>query len=201
MRGAICLLVLLLVAGCERNRQDMYDQPKYKPLAASPLFADGSSARHVPDGAQPAAYGPFSGSSSGRLGQASVQAERAAAEAQAMPYAVDAALLARGQGRYDIFCLPCHGSTGAGDGRVVQRGFPALLPFTSARLRGATDRHLYEVISQGYGIMYPFADKLDPSERWAVVAFLRALQLSQHAEVASLPAALQAHLPMQGGRP
>jgi len=143
------------------------------------------------------ARGPFAGSSSGRLGEDLTRSERDAAMARTLPYAVDAALLARGQERYDIYCLPCHGAVGNGDGRVVQRGFPAPQPFSAATLRSASDRHLYEVISDGYGIMYPFADKIEPSDRWAVVAFLRALQLSQHAEVAGLPDPVRAQLPRQ----
>ena len=173
----------------------MYDQPKYKPLAASPLFADGASARTTPDGVLPQARGPFAASSSGRLGAEVVSNDAIAQVAQTMPYAIDARLLARGQQRYAIYCLPCHGAVGAGDGRIVQRGFPRPTPFSAVRLRGAPDRHLYDVISEGYGVMYPFADKLEPAERWAVVAYLRVLQLSQHAEAASLPPAMRARLP------
>lgn len=203
MKHGAWLALPLLLAGCERSRQDMYDQPKYKPLAASTLFADGASARTVPDGAQPQARGPFAGSSSGRIGADAVSDDASAQAALAMPYPIDAQLLARGRQRYEIFCLPCHGAVGAGDGRIVQRGFPRPPPFVAARLRGAPDRHLYDVISQGYGVMYPFADKLEPSERWAVVAYLRALQLSQHADAASLPPAMRARLPAapDGGKP
>jgi mono/diheme cytochrome c family protein len=203
MKHGAWLALPLLLAGCERSRQDMYDQPKYKPLAASTLFADGASARTVPDGALPQARGPFAGSSSGRIGADAVSDDASAQAAPAMPYPIDARLLARGRQRYEIFCLPCHGAVGAGDGRIVQRGFPRPPPFVAARLRGAPDRHLYDVISQGYGVMYPFADKLEPSERWAVVAYLRALQLSQHADAASLPPAMRARLPAapDGGKP
>lgn len=203
MKPAAWLALPLLLGACERSRQDMYDQPKYKPLAASPLFADGMSARTVPDGALPQARGPFAGSSSGRIGADAVSDAASAEAAPAMPYAVDARLLTRGQQRYEIYCLPCHGAVGAGDGRIVQRGFPRPPPFDVARLRGAPDRHLYDVISQGYGVMYPFADKLAPAERWAVVAYLRALQLSQHADAASLPPAMRARLPAapDGGKP
>lgn len=196
----LTLMFSLALAGCERSRQDMYDQPKYKPLAASPLFADGTSARSVPDGALPQARGPFAASTSGRIGAEVVSNDANAQAAQAMPYAVDARLLARGQQRYEIYCLPCHGAVGAGDGRIVQRGFPRPTPFTAVRLRGAPDRHLYDVISDGYGVMYPFADKLEPAERWAVVAYLRALQLSQHADAASLPPAMRARLPAISAR-
>jgi len=195
MKRAVYLLLLL--AGCEKARQDMYDQPKYKPMAASTLFSDGGSARVPPAGIMASARGPFAGSSSGRLGEDLTRSERDAAMARTLPYAVDAALLARGQERYDIYCLPCHGAVGDGDGRVVQRGFPAPEPLSTATLRSASDRHLYEVISDGYGIMYPFADKIEPSDRWAVVAFLRALQLSQHAEAAGLPDTVRAQLPRQ----
>lgn len=196
MRWAVCMLLLL--TGCEKARQDMYDQPKYKPMAASPLFPDGGSARVPPAGVLAASRGPFADSSSGRQGQSLVRAEQEASAARAQPYPINAALLARGQQRYDIFCLPCHGAVGAGDGRVVQRGFPAPVPLAEARLRGASDRHLYEVISEGYGIMYPFGDKIEASDRWAVVAFVRALQLSQHAELDVLPPDVRRRLPAPG---
>jgi mono/diheme cytochrome c family protein len=190
--AALCLPWLL--AGCERARQDMYDQPKYKPYAASTLFEDGASARPPPEGAVPHARGEFAGSSSGRVGPDAVVRDQQAEAAQANPYPVTLPLLRRGQERYTIYCLPCHSALGDGDGRVVRRGFPAPPSYHSDRLRAAPDRHLYEVITHGYGVMYPYADRVEPADRWAIVAFIRALQLSQHADVARLPPALRAHL-------
>ncbi len=200
---AIVLGCVALLAGCERARQDMYDQPRYGTFAPSPLFDDGAAARTPPPGVQPRARGDFAGSSSGRRGGARVLDDLAAERAQANPYPVDLALLERGRERYMIYCMPCHSPAGDGDGLVVRRGFPAPPTFHQDRLRSASDRHLYDVIRNGYGIMVPYADRIEPHERWAIVAFIRALQLSQHAPAAQLPAALQARLRQEppGGRP
>lgn len=192
-----------LLAGCERAKQDMYDQPRYDTFAPSPLFPDGAAARTPPTGVQPRARGDFAGSSSGRIGGERVLDDLAAERAQANPYPVDLRLLERGRERYAIYCMPCHSPVGDGDGLVVRRGFPAPPTFHQDRLRGASDRHLYDVIRNGYGIMVPYADRIEPHERWAIVAFIRALQLSQHAPAGELPAALQARLRQdtQGGAP
>jgi mono/diheme cytochrome c family protein len=103
------------------------------------------------------------------------------AQEPAVP-AVSAALLTRGQERYRIFCAPCHAENGDGQGMIVQRGFPAPDSFHSERLRQATSRHLYEVISDGQGAMYSFAARVAPEDRWAIAAYVRALQRSQHVE-------------------
>jgi mono/diheme cytochrome c family protein len=105
------------------------------------------------------------------------------------PAAIDAALLDRGKQRFDIFCTPCHGRAGAGDGIIVQRGFPQPPSLTSGDLRHADAKKFYDTITNGYGAMYSFADRVAPSDRWAIIAYIRALQLSQDAAVASLPQA------------
>jgi mono/diheme cytochrome c family protein len=197
-RAAAIMLGAILLAGCERAKQDMYDQPRYKPFAASPLFADGAAARTPPAGVQPRARGDFAGSSSGRRGADRVLDDIAAERAQANPYKVDLRLLERGRDRYTIYCMPCHSPAGDGDGLVVRRGFPAPPTFHQARLRDAADRHFYDVISRGYGVMVPYGDRIEPHERWAIVAFIRALQLSQYAPADRLPPALRAHLPAAG---
>jgi len=193
LKGAALCLPLLLAA-CERARQDMYDQPRYKVFAPSTLFADGASARPLPPGTVPHARGGFAGSSSGRVGSAAVLRDQQAEAARQNPYPIDLQLLRRGQQRYTIYCTPCHSPAGDGDGLVVRRGFPAPPTYHSERLRAAPDRHLYDVISHGYGIMYPYADRIEPAERWAIVAYIRALQLSQHARAASLAPQLRAQL-------
>jgi mono/diheme cytochrome c family protein len=198
MKALACFLLLGgLLAGCERARQDMYDQPRYKTFAASALFPDGAAARMPPEGTQARARGAFAGSSGGRAGAAAVHADIAAEQARANPYPVDMRLLERGRERYMIYCLPCHSPLGDGDGLVVRRGFPAPPSFHQDRLRTAPDRHIYDVISHGYGVMAPYADRVEPADRWAIVAFIRALQLSQHAPVDSLPPALKAQLDAQ----
>jgi mono/diheme cytochrome c family protein len=105
-----------------------------------------------------------------------------------------AAFLARGRERYDIYCSPCHSVAGDGDGMVARRGFPHPPSFHLARLRAASDEHFYAVISDGYGDMYPYASRIEPSDRRAIVAYVRALQLALDAPLAALPAAARARL-------
>jgi mono/diheme cytochrome c family protein len=188
IRLLFALIALGGLSACERAKQDMYDQPRYKPFAASTLFEDGASARVPPAGVQPRARGPFSGSSSGRVGTAAVANDITAAHAQSNPYPVDLALLERGRDRFMIYCMPCHSPAGDGDGLVVRRGFPAPPTYHQDRLRAAPDRHFYDVITNGYGVMVPYGDRIEPADRWAIVAFIRALQYSQHAPAADLPA-------------
>lgn len=200
MKIIVCVLMLCgLLAACERAKQDMYDQPRYKTFGAAALFADGASARVPPPGTQPRARGAFADSAGGRAGAAAVATDIAAERAQSNPYPVDLRLLERGRERYMIYCLPCHSPLGDGDGLVVRRGFPAPPTFHQPRLREAPDRHLYDVITQGYGVMLPYADRVEPADRWAIVAFVRALQLSQNAPAASLPPELKARLDAQPG--
>ncbi|KPC50164.1 c-type cytochrome [Amantichitinum ursilacus] len=177
----LCLALAALLCGCEKAKQDMYDQARYKAYASSPLWADGTSARTAPAHTVVAAVGDSAGSSSGR---------QSAALDTAQP-ALTPALLRQGQQRYDIFCAPCHSVVGDGDGYVVRRGFPRPQSLHSDRLRQLDDASLYRIISDGYGVMLPFASRLNPQERWATVAYIRALQLSQHASVAQLPPALR----------
>jgi mono/diheme cytochrome c family protein len=204
-RLARIAMAACLLAGCERAKQDMYDQPRYKTYAPSPLFDDGASARPPVAGTEPRARGAFADSSGGREGVDLVRRDAAADEAQAIPYPVDLALLKRGQDRYMIYCLPCHSPAGDGDGLVVRRGFPAPPSYHQDRLRNAPDRHLYDVIKNGYGVMVPYGDRVEPADRWAIVAFIRALQLSQHADAAALPPDVRARLDTRsahpGGRP
>jgi len=102
------------------------------------------------------------------------------------PYPLNLELLRRGQNRFNIYCAPCHSALGDGDGYIVRRGFPAPPSYHINRLREAPDRHFFDVMTQGYGIMYSYADRLTPADRWAIVGFIRALQLSQHAPAAAL---------------
>jgi mono/diheme cytochrome c family protein len=200
LRGLALIWMACALAACEKAKQDMYDQPRYKTFAAGPLFDDGASARVPPAGSQPRARGPFAGSTSGRVGTAAVRTDVAAAEAQTNPYPVDLALLERGRDRYMIYCMPCHSPAGDGDGLVVRRGFPAPPTYHQDRLRTAPDRHFYDVITNGYGVMVPYADRVEPADRWAIVAFIRALQFSQHAPAAALPRKARARLEASGNQ-
>lgn len=204
--------------GCEKAMQDMYDQPRYDPLEPSRLFPDGASARVPVAGTLPTRQGRLAEASGGRRGE-----RPSAPEAQGtlfpilsapaeggqdspfglagprdIPLALTAETYRRGRERYEIFCTPCHGLLGDGDGMVAQRGFPAPPSFHTDRLRGAPDRHFYAVATQGYGAMYAYADRLNQQDRWAVVAYIRALQLSQHARVQDLAAGDRQRLAAEG---
>lgn len=207
MRAAFALpalFVLLALAGCESSVRDMYRQPRDRPLGESPLFEDGRAARPPVAGTVARSQGYRAGSSSGRFGEQPLPTDvpaplpldehgRPLAAAPAdipppldNPRPVTAALLTRGRERYDIYCAPCHSPVGDGDGMIVRRGFPAPPSFHTARLRRAPDGHFFRVITHGYGAMYPYADRVSPDDRWAIVAYIRALQLSQHAPASRL---------------
>ncbi len=183
---SLALAVLIALAGCEKHMQDMYDQPRYKPLAASPLFDDGGASRPPVPGTEVHARGDFSGSSSGRVGTDEARRWERDELATGNPYPITLELLKRGRNRFDIYCAPCHSPVGDGDGFVVRRGYPAPPSYHIDRLREAPDRHFFDVMTHGYGIMFPYADRLTPADRWAVVAYIRALQLSQRAPASML---------------
>ncbi|HTT00683.1 MAG TPA: cytochrome c [Steroidobacteraceae bacterium] len=111
------------------------------------------------------------------------------------PPPVTRALLERGRERFEIYCAVCHGPAGYGDGQIVQRGFPAPPSYHIERLRQAPIQHFYDVITSGYGVMYPYAERVSPEDRWAIVAYIRALQASQHMPVAQLSGAQRKLLP------
>jgi len=187
------LAALATLGGCERQMRNMYQQPRYDPGETSPLFPDGRAGRAPPVGSVPAAAGDLAATSSARQGRdAPVQWQEAAAASSPPP--VTRALLQRGQERYTIYCLPCHSPLGDGDGPVVRRGFPQPPSYHVQRLREAPDRHFFDVITQGHGVMYSYADRVGAQDRWAIVAYIRALQLSQQASLAQLPPALRARL-------
>jgi mono/diheme cytochrome c family protein len=189
MRLAIAL-VALLTASCERQMHDMYAQPRYDPNEGSTLWQDGRADRPPVPGTVAAAAGDIAGTSSGRRGRELPQEWEAASQAQSPP-PVTKALLARGQERYSIYCVPCHSVLGDGDGPVAQHGFPHPPTYHQPRLRNASDRYLFDVITNGHGVMYGYADRVDAQDRWAIVAYIRALQLSQAANVAQLPPAVK----------
>ena len=186
MKLLALLAALAMLAGCEKIARNMYDQPRYKPMRESPLFPDDTSARAPVPGTVPAASGNFAGTSSGRVG-AAVEKERERLErATAMPFPITMQLLRRGHERFDIYCSPCHSPVGDGDGMVARRGFPHPPSYHIERLRKAPDRHFYDVMTNGYGIMRPYSDRVPPEDRWAIVAYIRALQLSQYARLEDL---------------
>jgi mono/diheme cytochrome c family protein len=178
--GAGMIIVgTLLLGGCERGMHQMYDQAKYKPLAPSPLFADGNSSRPQVSGTVVYSGGPLAGASSGRQGTIEVPVTSPS---------LSLAVLQRGRQRFEIYCAPCHGSLGDARGVIALRGFPAPPSLHLERLRNAPDSHYFDVISSGYGAMFPYADRITDADRWAIIAYIRALQLSRHAPASRLDA-------------
>lgn len=175
--AAGALLVAVSLAGCT---QDMQNQPKYKNLRGSDFFANGQSARTQEEGT--VAQGQLRQDS--HFFQGKVNGEFA----KTFPMPVDKPLLQRGRERYDIFCAVCHGKTGEGDGMVVQRGFPVPPSYHIDRLRQAQDGYIYDVITNGFGRMYGYAAEIEPRDRWAIVAYVRALQRSQNTQLKELTA-------------
>ena len=178
----LCLLAALaLLAGCDNMKHQSHSQP----MDSSVQFANGTSARVPP--AHTVAQGlPFTA--------AEASGEQRGQPLTQLPVPLTPALLSRGRDRYAIYCSPCHGDDGYGQGIVVQRGFPRPESFHSARLRAAPVGQLYQAISRGVGVMYPLGDRIAVSDRWAIVAYLRALQLSQHATLQDVPAPERAAL-------
>jgi mono/diheme cytochrome c family protein len=158
-----------LLTGCDLS---MTRQNKYGTETPAALWSDDTSARPLP-------------------AHVVAQGDLARDEATKSPPPATPALLARGQQRFGIYCAPCHGLAGDGDGIIVQRGFPAPLSFHSDKLLAAPASHFFDVITRGYGAMYPYADRVDPHDRWAIVAYIRALQLQRHATIAVAPEAEQ----------
>lgn len=186
--AALCLvLAAFVMVGCN---QKMGEQPSYRTYQGSDFFPDGSSARPVP--ADTVARGHlqddallFTGKDEN--GQDSTQ----------FPFQITREVLDRGRDRFDIYCVPCHGPVGDGDGIVVQRGFNAPPSYHTDRLRQAPVGHFFDVISNGFGSMPSYATQLPVADRWAIVAYIRALQLSQNAPVDDLPPDQRAQLDAQ----
>jgi mono/diheme cytochrome c family protein len=175
----IALGVLAAAAfGC---RQDMFNQPKLRPLQASTFFADGRASRPLPE--DTVARGGL------HADELLYTARIGGAVADQFPFPVTAQVLDRGQERFNIFCSPCHGRLGAGNGMIVQRGFKQPPSFHSDRLRQAPAGHFFDVMTNGFGVMYDYRSRIVPEDRWAIAAYIRALQLSQHASVDDLDAA------------
>ncbi|MCK6556169.1 cytochrome c [Candidatus Binatia bacterium] len=190
-RAPIVLLAgTLLAAGC---RQDMHDQPKYTTYAPSSFFANGASAR--PPVPNSVARGSLQGDALLDSGMEN------GAMAARFPFAVTADLLGRGRSRFDAFCSPCHDRTGSGNGMVVQRGYKRPTSFHEPRLRDSAPGYFFQAITKGFGVMPSYATQIpDVKDRWAVVAYIRALQLSQNATLADVPAAARAELQREAQR-
>jgi hypothetical protein len=167
---------LAVVIGCQ---QKMADQPRYEPLSQSSLFDDDRAARPLVEGTvargQLRSDEPlYTGKEGGKL-------------VDTFPFPLTLTVLERGEQRFNIFCSPCHDRVGTGQGMIVRRGYRAPPSFHIDRLRQAPAGHFFEVMSKGFGGMPDYAQQIRPEDRWAIVAYIRALQLSQHATLANVP--------------
>ena len=190
MNGHALRMVALLALSVTACRRDMGQQAYHRPLDASSVFADGRAARPLPD--HTIARGQlredelfFTGHVDGK-------------PVDLFPEPVTPAMIERGRQRFDIYCAVCHGRTGEGNGMIVRRGFPTPPSFHIDRLRSAPAGHFVEVINNGFGLMYSYASRVEPADRWAIAAYIRALQLSQHAGLADVSPDDRAKLEQEG---
>lgn len=175
--SALMYLLIVLTTACHT---DMYDQPRYDLYEQSKFFKDKATSQLAPENT--IARGDlelddhfYRGKVNGEL-------------ATELPMAVTEKLLRRGQERFQIFCSPCHGQLGNGRGMIVERGMKQPASFHDARLQKAPAGYFFDVMTNGFGVMYDYRERIEPADRWAIVAYIRALQLSQAAPVSSLPA-------------
>jgi mono/diheme cytochrome c family protein len=182
-RVAFTLLVVVVFTGC---RAEMHNQPKRGAYKESAFFADRSSARPLPEGVVARGFA--------RTNTALFEGLRGTNLVDEMPIQITRAVLERGRERFDIYCSVCHGLNGEGGGMIVQRGFPKPPSFDEERLRAAPIGHFYRVMTYGYGVMFSYANRVDPEDRWAIAAYIRALQLRNGMTVSELPAEARAKL-------
>jgi hypothetical protein len=177
----VLVLALFFLSGC---RSEMYDQARFKPYHATGFFEDGTSARPLVSGTVPQHDPKERGSASAEHFETGKSAGKLA---ETLPFPVDRPVLERGQGRYRIFCTPCHDELGYGRGMIVRRGFNPPPSYHSDEVRKKPVGHYFDVMTRGYGTMYSYASRISPRDRWAIAAYIRALQLSQHAVASELP--------------
>jgi mono/diheme cytochrome c family protein len=176
-------LALLLGMGC---RQDMHDAPRYEAYEASTTFADGRASRNAPNGT--VARGWLREDEALYTGKVNGQT------VDAVPFAITHADLKRGQERFNIYCSPCHGRLGNGQGMVVQRGLRQAASYHQDRLRQERIGYFFDVITNGFGAMQGYADQVPVRDRWLIASYVRALQFSQYATVNDVPAERRAEL-------
>jgi hypothetical protein len=184
------LLLAGLFAGC---RQDMHDQPKYIPLRPSNFFADGRSARPRPEGTV----------ARGHLDEDTVFYTGKGPDGKPVnefPFPVTKEVIERGHQRFNVYCTPCHSRLGDGNGMVVQRGYRHPPSYHTDRLRQMPNGYFFDVITNGFGAMPDYAAQVPPADRWAIVSYIRALQLSQQASINDVPAADRSQLNAGGAK-
>jgi cytochrome c553 len=176
LRLLALLALVLVLAACGRN---MVDQPRVDALEATPFFADGTAQRPLLDGTVSRFRGDVDPSFFSGQDADGMMSE--------LPFELTLAVVQRGKERYDIYCALCHGYTGEGDGMIVQRGFPQPTSFQQQRLLDAPVGYYVGVITNGFGRMFPYGSRIPAEDRWAVAAYVKALQLSQNATVDDVP--------------
>jgi mono/diheme cytochrome c family protein len=184
MRGFMLASCGVLLAGCNPDvlRQDMANQPKARPLAPSDFFADGRSERPLIENTV----------ARGSIADDGLFIPK---DSNAFPLPLNAALVERGEARYKIYCAPCHGLQGDGNGLIVMRGMKRPPSYHIDRLRQSPNGYYFDVITNGFGAMYPYSAQIPPKDRWAIIAYVRALQLSRNMKAADLPESLRAKIP------
>jgi mono/diheme cytochrome c family protein len=186
----VSTILIFTLSGC---RQDMHDQPKYIPLRPSSFFADGRSERPLIEGTV----------ARGHLNADTALYQGKGADGKPVvdfPFPVTKEVLERGQQRFNIYCAPCHDRLGNGDGMIVRRGFRKPPSYHIDRLRQAPNGYIYDVITNGFGAMPDYAAQIETHERWAIVAYVRALQLSQNASIDDVPADARGQLSAGGAQ-
>jgi mono/diheme cytochrome c family protein len=184
---ACAAALMLFSSGCQYLRQDMANQPKNRPLSPSDFFADGRSERPILENT---------------VARGAIAADElfVPKDSNNFPLPVTSKLLQRGQERYKIFCSPCHGLQGDGNGLVAMRGMKHPPTYHQERLRQAPNGYFYDNITNGFGAMYGYSAQIPPADRWAIIAYIRALQLSRNAKVSDLPADLQQQVSSAGAK-
>ena len=178
----VAALGAMAFSGCDMAlRQDMADQPKNRPLSPSEFFSDGRSERPLIENTVP-------------RGSLENDVFNVSKEYAGFPLPVNEKLLQRGEDRYKVFCTPCHGLQGDGNGIASVRGMKHPPSYHIERLRQAPNGYFYDVISNGFGVMYSYSERIAPRDRWAIIAYLRALQLSRNAKVSDLSESLREKL-------
>jgi hypothetical protein len=183
---AVVIVPVSLALICAACRPDMENQPRAKPLSQTDFFSDGTSARQpppytVPIGESHENSAFYTGLTNGTY-------------ITQLPMKLTPEVLNRGRERFEAICSECHDRTGSGNGMVVQRGFPQPPSFHVDRLRNAPIGHFYDVITNGYGVMYSYAARVEPQDRWAIAAYIRALQLSHNAKPSDVDPSDRANL-------
>lgn len=191
---SVAVAASLALAGC-RIPQKMAEQPQFDPLEKTSFFADGASSRPLVEGTVPS---PRADGALAQIGTGPNELFDSGREggqfSDNFPLPLTPELMARGKERFEIYCTPCHGRVGEGNGMIVARGYKKPPSYHSDALRSRKNGYIFDVITNGFGVMPSYRSQVPPADRWAIVAYVRALQLSQNATIADVPSADRASL-------